>query len=161
MTFFQTNGSDSCSCVTTEDCASERVRFDDNVSFIASHGYEPEKASIGSGCSYRVRNTTTRPTLSRGDKIYDTVSNDNIYVDVATIAEDKPRKYTTAALRSQFFHSTLNDSKTSTKSLDDKIIIEVSNEALDNQSLPAISEPIQDILLKQLKSSPVLESSKL
>lgn len=135
MLNYKSNGSDSCSCVTTEDCASERVRFDDNVSFIA------EKTSIGSSCSFRARCTTTKPP--RGDAM----SNDSIYIDMApSSAEDKPRKSQSAILRSQFFYS-------DTKSLDDKTIIEVSNETLDKQAL--IQEGVKT------SASFVVESSKL
>ncbi|KAJ3641152.1 hypothetical protein Zmor_027669 [Zophobas morio] len=122
MLNYKTNGSDSCSCVTTEDCASERVRFDDNVSFIASS--QAEKTSIGSSCSFRARCTTTKPSLARSDRVSDTLSNDSIYIDMA--AEDKPRKSQAAILRSQFFQDG--------KSGDDKTIIEVSNETLDKQA---------------------------
>lgn len=119
---------------TGEDCVSERVRFDDNVSFIAPHNFESnyaEKISIDSSCSFRGR-CLTKHSLTRSDKAYDSLSNDSIYVDITLPSyDDKPRKAlsTTATLRSLFFHSTLNDSKPIAKSLDDKVIIEVSNEA--------------------------------
>ncbi|XP_018328538.1 E3 ubiquitin-protein ligase RNF19A-like isoform X2 [Agrilus planipennis] len=148
MLNYKTAGSDSCSCVTNgEDCVSERVRFDDNVSFIAPHLYESmyaEKASIDSSCSSRGR-SNFRSCHSRNDRSYDTISNDSIYVDITLpISEaEKPRKSssttnTTATLKNIFFHSTLNENKP--KSLDDDVIIEVSNETLDKQSLPCISE---------------------
>ncbi|XP_064213909.1 E3 ubiquitin-protein ligase RNF19A isoform X2 [Tribolium castaneum] len=149
MLNYKSNGSDSCSCVTTEDCASERVRFDDNVSFIAS---QAEKTSIGSSCSFRAR-CTTKPTLARSERVAsDAMSNDSIYIDMAAV-DDKPRKSQAAILRSQFFYSGMSD----TKSLDDKTIIEVSNETLDKQAL------IQgDDTAKMKKSgSFVVESSKL
>ncbi|GJQ73773.1 hypothetical protein Trydic_g18713 [Trypoxylus dichotomus] len=145
LNYKATNGSDSCSCVTTgEDCISERVRFDDNVSFIATHTYEgssAEKASIGSSCSFRAR-SCTKPagaTFSRAapastDKTSDTLSNDSIFLDIGTpVVDEKPRKYTStaAALRSQFFHANISENKP--RSLDDKIVIEVSNETLDRQ----------------------------
>ncbi|RZB40256.1 E3 ubiquitin-protein ligase RNF19A-like, partial [Asbolus verrucosus] len=156
MLNYKTNGSDSCSCVTTEDCASERVRFDDNISFIAS---QAEKTSIGSSCSFRAR-CTTKPTLSRSDRVSDTQSNDSIYIDMAA-SEEKPRKSQAAILRSQFFYSAMNDSKPTTKSVDDKTIIEVSNETLDKQLLPHISEPGPEASPMKTSSSFVLESSKL
>ncbi|XP_074034112.1 E3 ubiquitin-protein ligase RNF19A isoform X2 [Leptinotarsa decemlineata] len=131
MLNYKTPGSDSCSCVTTEDCTSERVRFDDNVSFITSS--QAEKTSIGSSCSFRAR-CATKSALSKNDRVSDTLSNDSVYID---IDEKQPRKYSSQAaiLRSQFFHS-INDGKPTTKSLDDKTIIEVSNETLDKQSQP-------------------------
>lgn len=149
---FQAPGSDSCSCVTTEDCTSERVRFDDYVSFIASS--QAEKTSIGSSCSFRAR-CATKPTLSKNDRVCDTLSNDSIYIDI----DEKPRKYSSQAaiLRSQFFHS-INDGKPATKSLDDKTIIEVSNETLDKQSQPLIAESSQPI---KLSASLNFENSKL
>ncbi|KAJ8973059.1 hypothetical protein NQ317_018787 [Molorchus minor] len=106
----------------------ERVRFDDNVSFITSS--QAEKTSIGSSCSFRAR-CATKPTISKNEKVCDTLSNDSICIDM----EEKPRKYSSQAaiLRSQFFHS-INDARPATKSLDDKTIIEVSNETLDKPS---------------------------
>lgn len=152
MLNYKAPGSDSCSCVTTEDCTSERVRFDDYVSFITSS--QAEKTSIGSSCSFRAR-CATKSTLSKSDRVCDTLSNDSIYIDI----EEKPRKYSSQAaiLRSQFFHS-INDGKPTTKSLDDKTIIEVSNETLDKPSQPLIVESSQPI-----KSSASLnfENSKL
>lgn len=62
----------------------------------------------------------------------DSLSNDSVYIDmVPSTNEDKPRRYTstTAALRSQFFHSSVNETKP--KSVEEKTIIEVSNETLD------------------------------
>lgn len=68
------NGSETCSCATVgEDCSSERVRFDDNISFIAPYPYEFEasncctdKVSIGSSCSFRNRcaPSSTKPTIT-------------------------------------------------------------------------------------------------
>lgn len=152
MLNYKAPGSDSCSCVTTEDCTSERVRFDDYVSFIASS--QAEKTSIGSSCSFRAR-CATKPTLSKNDRVCDTLSNDSIYIDI----DEKPRKYSSQAaiLRSQFFHS-INDGKPATKSLDDKTIIEVSNETLDKQSQPLIAESSQPI---KLSASLNFENSKL
>lgn len=152
--FFQPNGngSDSCSCATGgEDCTSERVRFDDSVSYIASHSYESEKASIGSSCSFRAR-CGAKPALARADKVGDTLSNDFVYIDIVP-NEEKPKKRTsiTAALRSQFFHSSLNENKS--KSLDDKTIIEVSNEALNT--------PKRNEDKARNSSASVIESSKL
>nr|XP_023025515.1 uncharacterized protein LOC111513529 [Leptinotarsa decemlineata] len=143
MLNYKTPGSDSCSCVTTEDCISERVRFDDNVSFITSS--QAEKTSIGSSCSFRAR-CATKSALSKNDRVSDTLSNDSVYID---IDEKQPRKYSSQAaiLRSQFFHS-INDGKPTTKSLDDKTIIEVSNETLDKQSQPlTVVESSQQVLL--------------
>ncbi|KAI4459101.1 octanoyltransferase [Holotrichia oblita] len=147
LNYKATNGSDSCSCVTTgEDCISERVRFDDNISFIATHAYEgcsAEKSSIGSSCSFRARscNKSAGATFSRAaaDKTSDTLSNDSIFLDIGTpIVEEKPRKYssTAAALRSQFFHTNASENKP--RSLDGKIVIEVSNEAFDGQPISPV-----------------------
>ncbi|CAH0552562.1 unnamed protein product [Brassicogethes aeneus] len=141
---YKAAGSDSCSCVTTEDCVSERVRFDDNVSFI-----QAEKASIGSSCSFRARCAA----ITKSDRVYDTLSNDSIYIDI----DDKPRKYssTAALLRSQFFHS-INDNKPTTKSLEEKTIIEVSNETLDKQSLPLIDDnETKEVTFDPIAQSPV------
>jgi E3 ubiquitin-protein ligase RNF19A len=107
--FDRANGSDSCSCVTTEDCTSERVRFDDNVSFIAS---QAEKTSIGSSCSFRAR-CTTKPALARADRVADTLSNDSIYIDMSGV-EEKPRKSQAAILRSQFFYSGMTTARART-----------------------------------------------
>lgn len=153
---FQTPGSDSCSCVTTEDCTSERVRFDDNVSFITSS--QAEKTSIGSSCSFRARCAAAKHALAKNERLCDTLSNDSIYIDIDE-KHEKPRKYSSQAaiLRSQFFHS-INDGKPTTKSLDDKTIIEVSNETLDKPSQPLISESSQPI---KLSASLNFENSKL
>lgn len=151
------NGSDSCSCVTTEDCTSERVRFDDNVSFIAAN--QAEKTSIGSSCSFRAR--CSKPTMGKVSPLQDTLSNDSIYIDM----EDNkpPRKFSSQAaiLRSQFFHS-INECKPATKSLDDKTIIEVSNETLDKPVVPLIKET-KSIVICQLRpaSSTVSLDNKL
>ncbi|KAJ8921810.1 hypothetical protein NQ315_008442 [Exocentrus adspersus] len=152
MLNYKAPGSDSCSCVTTEDCTSERVRFEDYVSFITPN--QAEKTSIGSSCSFRAR-CATKPTISKNDRVCDTLSNDSIYIDI----EEKPRKYSSQAaiLRSQFFHS-INDGKPTTKSLDDKTIIEVSNETLDKPSQPLITESPQPI---KLSASLNFEHSKL
>lgn len=119
-----------------------------------------EKTSIGSSCSFRARCFKT--PLSRGDKISDSFSNDSIYIDMGTSSsEEKPRRLaaTAATLRSQFFHSTLSDNKT--KSLDDKVIIEVSDETLD-KSLTSLSVPMQAVNKTLVKSAEALvESSKL
>lgn len=70
-------------------------------------------------------------------------------------SEEKPQKKhssTTAMLRNQFFYPSLNDGKS--KSLDDKTVIEVSNEALDaplNKDSEASSK----------SANFVIESSKL
>ncbi|XP_044262948.1 E3 ubiquitin-protein ligase RNF19A-like [Tribolium madens] len=148
MLNYKSNGSDSCSCVTTEDCVSERVRFDDNVSFIAS---QAEKTSIGSSCSFRAR-CTTKPTLARSERVSDAMSNDSIYIDMAAV-DEKPRKTQAAILRSQFFYSGMSD----TKSLDEKTIIEVSNETLDKQALI----PGEETAKMKKSGSFVVESSKL
>lgn len=139
MLNYKTNGSDSCSCVTTgEDCVSERVRFDDNISVIGPHNFEAnyaEKSSNDSSCSFR--RCVAKSSLNRSDKAYDTLSNDSVYVDITLPNNDeKPRKSvsTAATLRSIFFHSTFSDNKPVTKSFEDKVIIEVSNETLDKQS---------------------------
>lgn len=118
-------GSDSCSYATTEDGASERVRFDDNVSFIQA----AEKASIGSSCSWK---------SGKGIEKYDTLSNDSICIDMSLDEKPATRKYASQAalLRSQFFHSTINEAKNPAT---DKTIIEVSNETLDKPSEPLIS----------------------
>lgn len=142
--FQQVNGSDSCSCLTTEDCTSERVRFDDNVSFIAAN--QAEKTSIGSSCSFRAR--CSKSNMGKASPAQDTLSNDSIYIDM----DDKtPRKFSSqaAALRSQFFHS-INECKPATKSLDDKTIIEVSNETLDKTMVPVIKET-KSIVICQLR----------
>ncbi|XP_030749714.1 E3 ubiquitin-protein ligase RNF19A-like [Sitophilus oryzae] len=142
MNYKTANGSDSCSCVTTEDCTSERVRFDDNISFMGAN--QAEKTSIGSSCSFRAR--CSKPTVGKASPLQDTLSNDSIYIDM----EDNkpPRKFASQAaiLRSQFFHS-INECKPATKSLDDKTIIEVSNETLDK---PLIKET-QNIVICQLR----------
>lgn len=100
--YFQVNGNDNCSCITgNEDCSSERVRFDDNVSFIACNSPYTDKASIGSACSMRIRakaiekstRTSTEPNL-------EDISNDSICIDISggnllsksEIEEDKPKK---------------------------------------------------------------------
>ncbi|KAK4883555.1 hypothetical protein RN001_006874 [Aquatica leii] len=140
MLNYKTNGSDSCSCVTTgEDCISERVRFDDNISFIVPHNFEAsyaEKSSIDSSCSFK-----RCKSQSRNEKAYDALSNESIYVDITLPSDEKPRKSTStsATLRNIFFHSTLNETKPASKSFDDKVIIEVSNETLDKP----VTEPIQ------------------
>ncbi|XP_028152708.1 E3 ubiquitin-protein ligase RNF19A-like [Diabrotica virgifera virgifera] len=157
MLNYKAPGSDSCSCITTEDCTSERVRFDDNVSFITSS--QAEKTSIGSSCSFRAR-CATKSALSKStaaDKISDTLSNDSICIEI----DEKPKKYSSQAaiLRSQFFHS-INDGKPTTKSLDDKTIIEVSNETLDKQSQPLIVTENGPVVVK-LSSSLNFENSKL
>ncbi|KAG5891160.1 hypothetical protein JTB14_000548 [Gonioctena quinquepunctata] len=163
MLNYKTPGSDSCSCVTTEDCTSERVRFDDNVSFITSS--QAEKTSIGSSCSFRARCATTKSVLSKNsnqqqnDRVSDSLSNDSVYIDI----EEKPstRKYSSQAaiLRSQFFHS-INEGKPTTKSLDDKTVIEVSNETLDKQSQPCVvtdssSKPVKQSASLNLQHSQV------
>ncbi|CAH1959546.1 unnamed protein product [Acanthoscelides obtectus] len=138
---FKTPGSDSCSCVTMEDCTSERVRFDDNVSFITSS--QAEKTSIGSSCSFRSR--CARSALAKSDRVCDTLSNDSICIDMeadncssasAPRSASVSRKYSSqaAALRSQFFHE--GSRPTATNSLDDDTIIEVSNETLDRGAVP-------------------------
>ncbi|XP_056644385.1 E3 ubiquitin-protein ligase RNF19A-like [Diorhabda sublineata] len=157
MLNYKAPGSDSCSCITTEDCTSERVRFDDNVSFITSS--QAEKTSIGSSCSFRAR-CATMYALSKSnaaDKISDTLSNDSVCIEI----DEKPKKYFSQAaiLRSQFFHS-INDGKPTTKSLDDKTIIEVSNETLDKQSQPLIVTENGPAIVK-LSSSLNFENSKL
>lgn len=153
------NGSDSCSCVTVgEDCTSERVRFDDNISFIASHTYESEKSGIFS--SYFSRCNVKSP-LARQDRVYDTLSNDSIYIDMVAPNSNgeessKPQKKhssTTAMLRNQFFYPSLNDGKS--KSLDDKTIIEVSTEALD------VVPPNKSVETFSKSENLVTESSKL
>ncbi|VEN35448.1 unnamed protein product [Callosobruchus maculatus] len=135
---FKTPGSDSCSCVTMEDCTSERVRFDDNVSFITSS--QAEKTSIGSSCSFRSR--CARSALAKNDRVCDTLSNDSICIDMegdncstasAPRSASAARKYSSqaAALRSQFFHEGSRPPAAANCSLDDDTIIEVSNETLD------------------------------
>ncbi|XP_066150250.1 E3 ubiquitin-protein ligase RNF19A-like isoform X1 [Euwallacea fornicatus] len=150
------NGSDSCSCMTTEDCTSERVRFDDNVSFIAAN--QAEKTSIGSSCSFRAR--CSKSNVGKASPAQDTLSNDSIYIDMDDV---KPRKLSSqaAVLRSQFFHS-INECKPTTKSLDDKTIIEVSNETLDKTAIPVIKET-KSIVICQLRpaSSTVSLDDKL
>lgn len=140
-----TNGSDSCSCVTTEDCTSERVRFDDNVSFIVAN--QAEKTSIGSSCSFRAR--CSKSNVGKASPAQDTLSNDSIYIDMDD--SKTPRKFSSqaAVLRSQFFHS-INECKPTTKSLDDKTIIEVSNETLDKTTVPVIKET-KNIVICQLR----------
>lgn len=161
LCFFQAggNGSDSCSCVTVgEDCTSERVRFDDNISFIASHTYEAEKPGIFS--NYFSRCNVKSP-LARQDRVYDTLSNDSIYIDMIPPNSDemlsKPQKKhssTTAMLRNQFFYPSLNEGKS--KSLDDKTIIEVSTETLD---VPSSNR--RDVETFSKSENLVIESSKL
>lgn len=135
MLNYKSNGSDSCSCVTTgEDCVSERVRFDDNISFITPQALETDKSSIDSGCSFK---RCSKP---------DTFSNESIYVDITIPCNEEkhPRKgmSTSATLRSIFFHSNLSEAKPIvTKTYDDKVIIEVSNETLDKPL--CVSEPAQ------------------
>lgn len=96
--------------------------------------------------------------LARQDRVYDTLSNDSIYIDMAPPgSEEKPQKKhssTTAMLRNQFFYSSLTDGKS--KSLDDKTIIEVSNEALD---VPPNREATVDASSRS--ANLVIESSKL
>jgi E3 ubiquitin-protein ligase RNF19A len=152
MLNYKANGSDSCSCVTTEDCTSERVRFDDNVSFIAS---QAEKTSIGSSCSFRAR-CTTKPALARADRVADTLSNDSIYIDMSGV-EEKPRKSQAAILRSQFFYSGMTDGK----STDDKTIIEVSNETLDKPGPPEEATREAKAVQMNTSSTFVVETSKL
>lgn len=134
---------DNCSCVTNEDGGS--VRFDDNVSVMAAS--MAEKTSIGSSCSFRAR---AKPYLA--------LSTDSISIDL----EDKPpptKKSQAAILRSQFFHSTFNNTeiKPTTKSLDEKTIIEVSDEALDKGDT-GVNKVLQS---KAVSSCSVFESSKL
>ncbi|XP_045465659.1 E3 ubiquitin-protein ligase RNF19A-like isoform X1 [Harmonia axyridis] len=126
---YKGNGSDSCSYNTNEDGASERVRFDDNVSYKAS---QAEKVSIGSSCSYLSKSKN----VLRHDRLHDTVSNDSIYIDITPTEENPARKFVsqTAFLRSQFFHSSINEQKPITKSMEERTIIEVSNETLDKPS---------------------------
>lgn len=122
---YNKNGSDSCSCVTTEDCA---VRFDDNISFVE----KTEKTSIGSSCSFRGRCAA---------KARDTLSGDSICIDMV---DEKPRKSQAAILRSQFFYPTMSEAA---KSVEEKTIIEVSNETLDkgqindNEETTIVSPP--------------------
>ncbi|XP_044756294.1 E3 ubiquitin-protein ligase RNF19A-like isoform X2 [Coccinella septempunctata] len=134
---YKANGSDSCSYNTNEDGASERVRFDDNVSYKAS---QAEKLSIGSSCSYRPKSKN----VSRLDHFHDTVSNDSIYIDI-TPTEEKPssRKFSsqTAFLRSQFFQF-VNEQKPITKSMEERTIIEVSNETLNKPSCSGSSNSV-------------------
>ncbi|KAL3278112.1 hypothetical protein HHI36_013457 [Cryptolaemus montrouzieri] len=139
---YKSNGSDSCSYNTNEDGTSERVRFDDNISYIAS---QAEKVSIGSSCSFRSK---SRNVLSRVDRIYDTLSTDSIYIDITPTDEKPPRKYAsqTAILRSQFFHTSVNEQKPVAKSMDDRTIIEVSNETLDGPSYSGSSHSLNSTL---------------
>lgn len=141
---YKSNGSDSCSCVTIgEDCVSERVRFDDNISFINPETAEAEKSSIDSSCSFK------RCSKSRA------VSNESIYVDITLPSNEEklPRKgmSTSATLRSIFFHSNLSEAKPIvTKTFDDKVIIEVSNETLDKPL--CVSEPDSASVIATTKS---------
>lgn len=119
MLNYKTTESETCSCVTVgEDCSSERVRFDDNVSFIAPYQYESahiDKVSIGSACSFRNRckpdASKVKSPLHRG--ALDTVSNDSISIDMTTAADEKPKKNMSATeiLRSVFFRSTTLEEK--------------------------------------------------
>nr|XP_022919326.1 E3 ubiquitin-protein ligase RNF19A-like [Onthophagus taurus]XP_022919327.1 E3 ubiquitin-protein ligase RNF19A-like [Onthophagus taurus] len=118
-------GSDSCSCVIGEDCISERIRLEDLSAGYTAEGSSVEKASISSSCSYR----KCGKSWNRSEK--DTISNDSIFLDMP---EDKPRKTSMAALRSQFF---LAENKP--KSFEDRVIIEVSNETLDRPKSPSCS----------------------
>lgn len=89
----------------------------------------------------------------------DTLSNDSVCIEI----EEKPKKYSSQAafLRSQFFHS-INDGKATTKSLDEKTIIEVSNETLDKQSSqPLIVAGCQGAQTVKLSTSLNFENSKL
>lgn len=127
---------------------SERVRFDDNVSFIAS---QAEKTSIGSSCSFRARcNNSNNATMLKSSALSRATttdrialsSNDSIHIEMnnsISSSDEKPKKYLSQAalLRSQFFYSTLNNDSTTkpiiSKSLDgNKTIIEVSS---DKQSI--------------------------
>lgn len=136
---------------------SERVRFDDNVSFITPQNFESslaEKSSIDSSSSFK---RTNKPPLNRSDKAYDTLSNDSIYVDITLpYCDEKPRKTmsTAATLRSIFFHSNLNDSKP-TKGFEDRVIIEVSNETLDKQLTPSENKPVDTNTSNILTTKPV------
>lgn len=144
MLNYKSNGSDSCSCVTIgEDCVSERVRFDDNISFINPQTAEAEKSSIDSSCSFK------RCSKSHA------VSNESIYVDITLPSnEEKPARKgmsTSATLRSIFFHSNLSEAKPIvTKTFDDKVIIEVSNETLDKPL--CVSEPDSASVIATTKS---------
>lgn len=134
------------------------MRFDDNISFIGASSHttydSTEKPCIFS--NYFARCNVKSP-LARQDRVYDSLSNDSIYIDMIPAAavtansEEKlpQRKHssTTAMLRNQFFYPSLSDGKS--KSLDDKTIIEVSNEALDTPSSNSKSANL------------VIESSKL
>ncbi|CAH1131439.1 unnamed protein product [Ceutorhynchus assimilis] len=138
------NGSDSCSCVTTEDCTSERVRFDDNVSFIAAN--LAEKTSIGSSGSFLAR-------CSKTTKTQDTLSNDSIYIDIDDGKSSRKFSSQAAALRSQFFYPINELKPTASKSLDDKTIIEVSNETLDKTATTPVVKETKSIVICQLRPS--------
>lgn len=99
--------------------------------------------------------------MGKASPAQDTLSNDSIYIDMDD--SKTPRKFASqaAVLRSQFFHS-INECKPATKSLDDKTIIEVSNETLDKSTVPVIKET-KSIVICQLRpaSSTVSLDEKL
>lgn len=99
--------------------------------------------------------------MGKASPAQDTLSNDSIYIDMDD--SKTPRKFSSqaAVLRSQFFHS-INECKPATKSLDDKTIIEVSNETLDKSTVPVIKET-KSIVICQLRpaSSTVSLDEKL
>lgn len=79
----------------------------------------------------------------RLDRLHDTVSNDSIYIDITPTEEKPSRKFSsqTAFLRSQFFQF-VNEQKPITKSMEERTIIEVSNETLDRPSCSGSSNSV-------------------
>ncbi|XP_050295942.1 E3 ubiquitin-protein ligase RNF19A-like [Anthonomus grandis grandis] len=145
LSYKPANGSDSCSCMTTEDCTSERVRFDDNVSFIIAN--QAEKTSIGSSCSFRAR--CSKSAMGKASPAQDTLSSDSIYIDMDDGKSSRKLSTQASVLRSQFFHS-INECKPNANSLDDQTIIEVSNETLDKTAVSLVKET-KNIVICQLR----------
>lgn len=130
-----------------EDCSSERVRFDDNVSFIACNSPYTDKVSIGSSCS-RTRSRSIekpiKPTLSEPNN---EENNDCICIDITgnnhidsqendLDVEDKPKKISASEiLRSVFFRFTpveIQKLDSSPKKSDSKTNLQTDTVTVDN-----------------------------
>ncbi|XP_044728885.1 E3 ubiquitin-protein ligase RNF19A-like [Chrysoperla carnea] len=157
--------SETCSLATNgggEDCGSERVRFDDNVSFIAPHSFA-DKTSIGSTRSWRMQQhsleseSTPRPvkvTLARTDHIS---SNESIVIDTELpIEEHKPTRNisTAATLRRLFFHS--NSTQQSNDGGNQLI-----NKSTESTSSRGIQETNSSTMLPVIPEPPVVSTNNI
>lgn len=142
---------------STEDYeGSERVRFDDNVSFIITpqqHGCYTDKTSIGSARSWQQRHSHESPTPSSTPltefksvgKMHrsDTISNDSVIVDIEP-KNDSPRRNgsTAATLRRLFFHSNhLQDKESSpNRQIESSITLPVIPEPGIDKAIPIVSK---------------------